>query len=192
MKDCNNCRFHEQGKHPADVVVEGYRPVALTCQDCLNSNLSLWSPSAVKAAAGTVKPLVMDRAAYERKRDEALSRLAKDASGGAERANKGKPELSLVVRELVEGCARGLTYGRDKYTKLTGKDATHNWKKGFRWQSIMDCLLRHANAYKDGEDIDAESGLCHLDLVACNLMFLMWHRVHRPDLDDRYKLEAKQ
>jgi hypothetical protein len=46
LKDCNNCRHHIQGEHPATVAIEKgpYGPV--TCQDCLGSGMDYFEPRA--------------------------------------------------------------------------------------------------------------------------------------------------
>lgn len=87
----------------------------------------------------------------------------------ASRANAGKPELSLVPLGLLTGCARVMAFGAKKYSR-------NNYRKGFTDSSLMDCLLRHAAKYANGEELDDESGLCHLDHVAANIGFLLEQR----------------
>lgn len=86
------------------------------------------------------------------------------------RLNKGKPQLSLVVGALpaLAGAARVLEYGGIKYD-------IDNWKKATNLRVPADCLLRHLAAYLDGEYLDDESGLPHLDHVLCNAIFLSYH-----------------
>jgi hypothetical protein len=98
----------------------------------------------------------------------------------AKRYNQGKAKLTYVPLALKEGCARGMVYGATKYER-------DNWKKGFPWTEVMDCLMRHAEAWTEGEDIDAESGLNHLDLLACNAAFLLHMVKHKTGTDDRTK-----
>lgn len=74
----------------------------------------------------------------------------------------GKPDLSLVPRGLVEGCARAMMFGVGKY----GRD---NWRGGFDDSRLLAACLRHVMAYTNGERIDAESGLCHLDCASFSL-----------------------
>lgn len=97
-----------------------------------------------------------------------------------DRHNTDKPKLSLVLeaKHALEGCARALMYGLKKYSR-------GNWRKGFEHTSTMDSASRHLSAYAAGEDIDKESGLPHVDMALCNLVFLseMYHT--RKDLDDR-------
>ena len=74
----------------------------------------------------------------------------------------GKPDLSMVPLGLVEGCARAMMFGVGKY----GRD---NWRGGFADSRLLAACLRHIMAYTNGERIDAESGLCHLDCAAFSL-----------------------
>jgi len=98
------------------------------------------------------------------------------------RYNKGKPEISMVLEanKAVEGVAKVLMYGRDKYHR-------GNWLGGLDHMGIVDCLMRHLTAYVAGEDNDAESGLPHVDHVLANALFLSQMVATRPDLDDRVK-----
>ncbi len=85
------------------------------------------------------------------------------------RLNNGKPELSYVPQGLVEGCARAMMFGAKKY-------ARNNWRKGLKDSECMDSLLRHAFKYMNGEEMDDESGECHLDHIAANIGFLLEQR----------------
>jgi len=98
----------------------------------------------------------------------------------AEKFDQGKPPLSLLDRKALEGTAQILAYGGRKY-------ALHNWRKGLRYTRLSDAVLRHLLAFIDGEDIDPESGLPHVDHAACGIMFLQNMTRTRPDLDDRHK-----
>lgn len=102
------------------------------------------------------------------------------AEVAAARFNQQKPRMSLVPGSYVTYCAYGLTYGALKY-------APDNWRKGFEWRSILDSFERHLQAFKDGEDIDPESGLPHLALMGCNLAFLIEHYDKGMGVDDRSK-----
>lgn len=78
----------------------------------------------------------------------------------------GKPDISLVPVGLVEGCARAMMFGVGKY----GRD---NWRGGFEDSRLLAASLRHIFAYCDGERLDAESGLCHLDHAAFSLAVVL-------------------
>lgn len=89
----------------------------------------------------------------------------------------GKPDLSLVPRGLVDGCARAMMFGVGKY----GRD---NWRSGFQDSRLLAACLRHVFAYCDGERTDEESGLSHLDHAAFSLAVVMDQLRQRKDGDD--------
>lgn len=101
-------------------------------------------------------------------------------NGHGKKFDAGKPMLSLVpARPLIE-VARVLTYGASKYDR-------HNWRKGMAWSRLLDASLRHITAFNDGEDVDPETGICHLAHAICGLMFVLEYTQTHPVLDDRYK-----
>lgn len=92
----------------------------------------------------------------------------------------GKPEMSLIPRESMEGVAAVLSFGKRKY-------AAHNWRGGFAWSRLLDAALRHITSFNNGEDLDPESGLSHIDHAACCLAFLQAHIKSGLGKDDRYR-----
>lgn len=80
--------------------------------------------------------------------------------------DSNKPRLSLVPSSLVIGVAKVLTYGAKKYKP-------DNWRKVKSRERYIDALERHLLAYKSGEELDPESGLHHLEHLACNAAFLI-------------------
>ena len=93
------------------------------------------------------------------------------------RYNEGKPRWSLVDFKSLEGMVRVLEFGADKYDK-------DNWKKGEHTSKICESLLRHLFAHMSGKRIDEESGLSHIDHVACNVMFLSYMTNQKSEFDD--------
>ena len=97
------------------------------------------------------------------------------------RFNQGKAELSLVLEasEALKGAAAVLTFGKKKYSR-------GNWKKGLPVTQIIDSLTRHMLAYLDPEqaDLDAETGLPHVDHILVNALFLAT-MARRAECDDR-------
>lgn len=87
-----------------------------------------------------------------------------------QRFNEGKLRWDLVDFKALEPMVRGLMYGAKKYSP-------HQWKLGLDPQSIMASLFRHATAIMNGEIIDEESGVEHIGLLACNMMF--WSHFHQ-------------
>lgn len=105
------------------------------------------------------------------------------------RYNEDKPRLSLVSPWALEGLAAVLTYGEKKYTTETQSGA-HNWRKGLSWMETIDSLERHLIDFKKGIDTDdgpKGSGLPHIDLLACNAMFLSEFQKLGRGTDDRWK-----
>lgn len=90
----------------------------------------------------------------------------------------GKAELDLIPYEGLEGTSRGLAYGRNKYGR-------GNFKKGLPWTDIIAALLRHGSKWANGEELDKESGLCHLDHIAANAAILLYYKATGKGLDDR-------
>jgi len=92
----------------------------------------------------------------------------------------GKPRMGLVTPEFIEGVAKVLSFGAEKY-------GPYNWAEGIEFNRLYDALQRHLSAWQKGEDIDPESGENHLLHAACELMFLYSFQTwERKGLDNRY------
>jgi len=97
--------------------------------------------------------------------------------------DQDKNRVELIDAVALEGLARVLTFGANKY-------AAHNWRGGISYSRLLGALLRHTFAILRGEDVDPESGLPHIDHVGCCWMFLSNMMKTRPDLDDRWKTDS--
>jgi hypothetical protein len=87
--------------------------------------------------------------------------------------DQGKTRWDLLPWECVEQVAEILTYGADKY-------AAEDWKVVDDAESrYFSALLRHLIAYKQGEDLDNESGKLHLAHMATNALFLLWFNMQK-------------
>ena len=97
-----------------------------------------------------------------------------------ERFNDGKSELSYLLQfpNALRGVSHVATFGAKKY-------ARYNWKKGMQYMGLVDSLLRHLTSWSEGEEIDPESGMFHVDHVAWNALALAEMAHTRQDLDDR-------
>lgn len=100
------------------------------------------------------------------------------------RYNTDKPDYTFITRSIMDALARVMTYGAKKY-------ARDNWKLSLgtehheQFQSdIIKSLLRHAHAINDGELIDEESGLRHMDMVASNAMMWSTYQDHKEQAND--------
>lgn len=94
------------------------------------------------------------------------------------RFNKGKPKPSLISPIATIGLAEVLTKNLKKYGR-------HNWQKGLPWTEVVDSLQRHVLKFLDGEDIDPEDGVPHVDKIAANAMFLQHYFRKNKKFDDR-------
>lgn len=97
-----------------------------------------------------------------------------------DRYNVGKVPLSYIIQfpNAINGVSVVADFGARKY-------ARNNWKKGLPYTPTIDALLRHLTKFINGEDIDEESGLPHVDHVAWNALALSEMTRLHPELDDR-------
>lgn len=97
---------------------------------------------------------------------------------GAQRdTQEGKPRYTLISPKFKRRLAEALTRGADHY-------GSHNWHKGIPVERSLDSLLRHLEAFIEG-NTDED----HLANAACNLMFIM--EFENTFLDDRYDWEIQ-
>ena len=98
-----------------------------------------------------------------------MMNLAKSATFISETGRKDDQEknrLDLIEPEFIEGVGKVLTFGANKYEP-------NNWQKvEYAEDRYYAAALRHLIAWRKGEKTDPESGISHLDHVACNIMFL--------------------
>ena len=97
--------------------------------------------------------------------DSSGRRIGKD---GGMKNDKDKTDWSIFkpLFKVVEGVVRILMYGEKKYKR-------NNWMKVDINRNFA-ALMRHLTKWADGEDLDQESKLHHLDHALCDLMFIRW------------------
>ena len=78
----------------------------------------------------------------------------------------GKPQWHLLPFESLEGAVKVMEFGSVKYGKFNWMNVENGEVRYF------DALIRHIVALRSGEELDAESGLPHIDHALCNLIFL--------------------
>lgn len=109
---------------------------------------------------------MLDKALEEAKSKTIIEELSKEKTDQAVKADNGKPQLTLVPRQILFDIARVREYGTEKYGD------PDNWKQ-VEIQRYRDAAFRHFMAYLDDpQGNDEESGLPHLAHLACNIAFL--------------------
>lgn len=73
------------------------------------------------------------------------------------------------------------------YGRGAKKYAERNWERGYDWHLSYAAMMRHANAFWSGVDVDAETGAPHLASVVFHALALMEYGVTHPEFDDRPK-----
>lgn len=87
--------------------------------------------------------------------------------GQEAKADAGKLQMMLMLPEINKAVVRVREYGIEKYKE------PDNWKRvsKSRWDNAM---LRHMMEYiQDPYSRDKESGLRHIDHIACNLAYIL-------------------
>ena len=86
---------------------------------------------------------------------------------GVAKADQGKPHPSWVPVALIEGVMAVREYGNQKYHD------PDNWRQ-VEPERYHQAMLRHIlAAWNDPYKVDPESGLLHIQHVACNIAFLL-------------------
>jgi len=98
--------------------------------------------------------------------------------------DSGKERFDLIPSYPLFELAKVFTYGCQKY------DA-NNWRKGLNFSRIYAAIMRHLWKFWSGEDIDPESGLCHLSHAFWGICTLLEFYNTRSDLDDRWRHDDK-
>jgi hypothetical protein len=92
-----------------------------------------------------------------------------------------KAPLGLVPPYAMEQTAWVHKLGADKY-------GPWNWREtGVCASTYVNAILRHLNAWRDGESLDPESGITHLAHIACSANILMDAEYCGKLQDDRNK-----
>jgi hypothetical protein len=100
------------------------------------------------------------------------------------RFNEGKDRFDLVHPAAMRGLVKVLTLGSNKYEP-------RNWEKGMMWSKVVASLKRHLQEFEEGKDFDSETGLKHIDHLACNAHFLSAYYSIAPQFDDRPHLTTQ-
>lgn len=92
--------------------------------------------------------------------------------------DQNKPPMALIPPEAMLEEAKVWGFGAEKYGQ-------YNFRNGISYTRILSALLRHAEAFNGGEDLDPETRLHHAAHIRCCAAMLIVFK-DRKDLDDRY------
>ena len=101
-----------------------------------------------------------------------------DETTGGEKNQKSE-QYSLIPVPAFDMLARVYAYGAGKYDR-------NNWRRGYPWHLSFDAMMRHLNAFWNGEDLDPESGLPHVAHAMFHCATLLTFMQEYPEGDDRY------
>jgi len=106
-----------------------------------------------------------------------------DPKGAA--GNKKAP-LHLIPPTAMEKIAWAHKLGADKY-------GPYNWRETkVCATTYIAAMMRHLNAWRDGEDLDPESGITHLAHVVASCNILMDAAACNTLQDDRYRKDPEE
>lgn len=101
-----------------------------------------------------------------------------DMSKGGIKNDAGKVRLELLPVRALEEVGKVLTLGAAKY-------ADDNWRKGMSWRRCLGAGIRHTFSFLRGENLDPETGLCHLAHATCCMLFVLTYFLTKTGTDDR-------
>lgn len=106
----------------------------------------------------------------------------------AKRYNNGKLRWRNIPHFMLKGLIEVGQYGEQKYGE------TWNFLKGDSVSSVLDSLIRHYEQLESPfeSDFDKESGKLHAYHIAWNALYLAYILEHKPEFDDRYKMDKKE
>ena len=89
-----------------------------------------------------------------------------------------KPRYDLIPPEIITALANIFTYGAKKY-------APRNCEQGFDYGRLYAALWRHMIPFWEGQTIDPESGMSHLNHALFNIGMLLVQEKRGTGTDDR-------
>ena len=97
-----------------------------------------------------------------------------------------KTPLALIPPISMEKIALVHKLGATKY-------GAYNWREtGVSATTYVNAMMRHLNAWRDGEDLDPESGISHLAHIACSCNIMLDADFCGTLVDDRHKAPDKR
>jgi len=101
-------------------------------------------------------------------------------------AGSKKTPLGLIPAPAMEEIANVLKLGASKYGE-------YNWRKTVvSTNTYVHAILRHLNAWRDGEDLDPESARSHIAHIAAGCCILLDAKACNTLHDNRHKKPEEQ
>jgi hypothetical protein len=98
---------------------------------------------------------------------------------GGVKDNASKPRVDLIPSKPLIGVGHVLAFGAKKYKP-------NNWRLGLRWSDTLGSAMRHLLAFADGQDLDPETGLPHIDQALAQVLFQSEYYHTNTGIDDRW------
>jgi hypothetical protein len=96
---------------------------------------------------------------------------------------KAKPQLHLIPKVSLEAQAAALHHGKVKYGE-------RNWvQTKVCTNTYIAAIMRHTSSIREGEDIDAESGISHLGHIMASCAILLDAAKAGTLVDDRVTIK---
>jgi hypothetical protein len=108
---------------------------------------------------------------YEDASVEDIIKKSQNATTGGRKFDGGKLQYGLLPPLALKAVVDVLTFGAEKYEPDNWKHVPDSKRRYF------DAAQRHLWAWKEGEQIDPESGKHHLAHALCCLTFLYEHDI---------------
>lgn len=101
-------------------------------------------------------------------------------------AGAAKCPLALLPPEALKLIALVHQAGAKKY-------GAFNWREAkVCATTYISAIMRHLDAWRDGENLDPEDGLCHLAHIGSNINILIDAAANGMLVDDRYKMPRNE
>jgi len=115
---------------------------------------------------------------------EALARDSENSerhvyTTGGIKDNRSKPRVDLLPSLPLIEISKVMSYGASRY-------GDNNWRLGLPWCDTYGSIQRHLLAWKNREDIDADTRLSHLAHAGAQLLYLLEYELTHTGTDDRW------
>lgn len=167
-------------------IPDGYREATEDEFKCLPAGARCWGPYSKKwndshcvgEPGARFLPYIVPVTTAPSLAQEAQALVAGDPKG---EAGKDKCPLWLIPPQPLEEAAFVHSLGAKKY-------GAWNWRQNKVCASTyISAIMRHLNAWREGEDLDPESGRSHLAHIVAGCFILMDAALFGNLIDDRAK-----